>query len=113
MAAGSLTTQVVSNAGLAITTSTPTATDGDRCQTGAGVFYYVNNGSGSSINVTLTTPGTVEGLAVADRVVAVANAATTLIPLADLYRDPATGRALVTCSATSTVKVAVLRVPTS
>jgi hypothetical protein len=114
VAAGSLTTQVVPNTGLAITTSTPTATDGDTCATGAGVFLYVSNTSGSSINVTLATPGTVDGdLAIADRTVAVANSATTLIPLTSLYRNPATGRALVTCSATTGVAVAVLRVPTS
>lgn len=113
MAAGSLTTQVVPNAGLAITTSTPTATDGDTCQTGPGIFYYVNNGSGSSITVTLTTPGTVDGLAISDRSVTVAASATTLIPLTNLYRDPTTGKATVTCSSTSSVKVAVIKVPTS
>lgn len=35
------------------------------------ILLYVKNGAGSPINVTITTPGTVDGLAVADRVVAV------------------------------------------
>lgn len=113
MAAGSITTQVVPNTGLTVTTTTPTATDGDTCQTGAGVFYLVNNTSGSSVTVTLTTPGTVDGLAIADRTVGAAATAVSLVPLTDLYRDPATGRALVTCSTTTGVKVAVIRVPTS
>jgi hypothetical protein len=111
MAAGSLTTQVVPHAGLALATSTPTATDGDTCQTGSGIFYYVNNTSASSVTVTLATPGTVDGLAVADRTVTVAASATTLIPLIALYRNPANGRALVTCSPTPSVKVAVVAVP--
>lgn len=112
MAAGSITTQTVPHTGLTISTGTPTATDGDTCQTGSGVFYYVNNGSGASVTVTLITPGTVDGdLAIADRTVTVASGATALIPLTSLYRDPATGRALVTCSATSSVAVAVIRVP--
>jgi hypothetical protein len=114
MAAGSITTQVVPHAGLTVTTTTPTATDGDTCQTGGGVFYLVNNTSGSSVTVTCTTPGTVDGnLAVADRTVGAAANSITLIPMIDLYRDPATGRALVTCATTTGVKVAVIRVPTS
>lgn len=113
MAAGSLTTQVAANTGLTVTTTTPTATDGDTCQTGAGTFYLVNNTSGSSVTVTLATPGTVDGLAIADRTVGAGAGAITLIPLADLYRDPSTGRGLVTCATTTGVKVAVIRVPTS
>jgi hypothetical protein len=42
-------------------------------------YIYVKNGGGSSINVTIQTPGTVDGQAVADRVVAVANGAEKMI----------------------------------
>lgn len=112
MAAGSITTQVVPSAGLTVTTTTPTATDGDTCQTGGGMFYLVNNTSGSSVTVTLTTPGVVDGnLAIADRTVGAAANGVTLIPLKDLYRDPSTGRATVTCATNVGVKVAVIRVP--
>jgi hypothetical protein len=113
MAAGSITTQVVPHAGLTITTTTPTATDGDTCQTGGGVFYLINNTSGSAVTVTCTTPGTVDGLAITDRTVSAAANSITLIPMIDLYRDPSTGRATVTCATTTGVKVAVIRVPAS
>lgn len=114
MAAGSITTQVVPHAGLTVTTASPTATDGDTCQTGGGVFYLVNNASGSTVTVTCTTPGTVDGsLTIADRTVSAAANSITLIPMIDLYRDPSTGRALVTCSSTTNVTVAVIRVATS
>lgn len=45
----------------------------------AGNILMVKNASGGSINVTVETPETRVGLAVADEVVAVANGATALI----------------------------------
>lgn len=113
MAAGSITTQVVPNAGLTISTTTPTATDGDTCQTGSGLFYLVNNTSGSAVTVTAATPGTVDGLAIADRTASASANAISLLPLIDLYRDPDTGKATITCSTTTGVKVAVIKVPAS
>ena len=43
------------------------------------IILEVNNTSGGSLNVTVGTPGVVDGLAVADLVVAVAAGATRLI----------------------------------
>lgn len=43
------------------------------------VFILVANGSGGSINVTVVTPGTQDGLAIADQVVAVPAGATKII----------------------------------
>lgn len=64
-----LTTQQMSSAGAAITPATA-AGGGDTADISNGrTFLYVTNG-GSSITVTLTTPGVVDGdLAVGDRAV--------------------------------------------
>lgn len=69
----------------------------------------VNNGGGASINVTIPTPGTVGGLAVADRVVAVTNGTIKAIPLLkNLYQDPADGLIDITYSAVTSVTVAII-----
>lgn len=44
---------------------------GDTCPNDERTFLEVKNGSGASIDVTIETPGTVDGLAITDRVVAV------------------------------------------
>jgi hypothetical protein len=107
-----LTTQVAPHAGVALTLSDPTATTGDTCATGAGVFLLVQNGSGAPINVVMTTPSVIDGdLSVADRTIAVADSKTAIIPVPALYRNPATGLATVTCSSVTTVKIACVRVP--
>jgi hypothetical protein len=43
------------------------------------VVIYVKNGSGASIDVTIATPNTIDGLAIADRVVAVPAAGERVI----------------------------------
>src|SRR5687767_2011294 len=73
---------------------------------------YVTNGSGGSINVTVVTPGTVDGLAVADRVIAVPAGQSRIIgpfpPLA--YDQPGTNAVHVDFSAVTSVTVAALRI---
>jgi hypothetical protein len=104
-----LPTQVVAPTGTALT-FTAASGGGDTCVTGSDVQLYVKNGSGSSITVTLATPGTVDGdLAIADRTVTVAAGAETAVPMTDLYRNPSTGVASITYSAVTTVTVAVVR----
>jgi hypothetical protein len=104
-----LPTQVVAPTGTALNFDNA-AGGGDTCVTGSDVRLYVKNGSGSSVTVTLATPGTVDGdLAIADRTVTVAAGATTAIPMTDLYRNPSTGVASITYSAVTTVTVAVVR----
>ena len=70
------------------------------------LFLRVTNGSGSSITVTVQTPKTVSGLAVADRAITVAAGATTYINLgnAELYRQ-SSGVVYVDFSAVTTVTV--------
>lgn len=106
-----LATQVVAEAGTTLSTSAATATTGDKFAAGDGCWLHVNNGSGGSINVTITTPGTSHGLAVADRVVAVAAGAIKLIAIPSYYGDPADSNlATAVCSSVTTVTVAALRI---
>lgn len=83
---------------------------GDKAPTGAGLVLYVKNGDSASHDVVLATPGTVDGLAIADRTVTVAAGDVAFIPLKDLYKDPSDSLAHITYSATTSVLVAVLRV---
>jgi len=105
-----LTAAAVAPAGTAVA-YTAAAAGGDTCQTGAGVLLLVKNGDGADHTVTLATPGTVNGLAIADRAVTVAAGAEVAIPVTSVYRDPATGRAAITYDAVTSVTVAVVRVP--
>jgi hypothetical protein len=51
---------------------TPTATHGNKVLNDGKTFLYVINGSGAPIDVTINTPGTVDGVSIADLVVSVA-----------------------------------------
>lgn len=105
-----LTTTVVGLDGAAVP-YVAAASGGDTCQTGAGVVLLVKNDDASSHTVTLATPGTVNGLAIADRAIAVAAGAEVAIPVTNAYRNPSTGRAAITYDAVTSVTVAVMRVP--
>ena len=81
------------------------------------VVLYVKNGSASPITVTVATPGTVEGLAITDLAVTVANASEKIIgpfKKAVFNQDlttPALNSAIaVTFSAVTTVTVAAIKV---
>lgn len=105
-----LTAQTVSVAGTA-PTYTAAASGGDEAPTGSGLVLYVRNGSASAITVTVTTPGTVQGLAIADATLSVPAAKSGFVPLDNVYRSPSTGRASITYSASASVDVAVLQLP--
>lgn len=83
---------------------------GDKVSPGAGVAIHVKNGSGAAVDVTLVTPGTVEGLAVSDRVVEVGAGAEAFIAVPDIYRNPTDGLVSITWEATTTVTFAVIRI---
>lgn len=87
------------------------ASGGDTAPVGPNRFLYVNNGDASSKTVTVATPGTVSGLAVADASMAVAAGDHAIIPLANVYRG-ATGRAAITYSAVTSVTVAAFELGT-
>lgn len=83
---------------------------GDKAPVAPGRVLEVKNGSGSSINVTMTTPGNVAGVAIADPVLAIAAGASALIPLDSIYRGT-DGNASIAYSSATTVTVAVLQLP--
>ena len=84
---------------------------GDQAPVGEKLVLHVKNGDASSKTVTLATPGTVAGLAVADAQQVIPADGEAFIPLKSVFRDPATGRAAITYSAATSVTVAVLQLP--
>jgi hypothetical protein len=102
----------IPNTGLDVTAALTAASAGgdvavisdDRC------FLRVKNASGSSINVTLAAPGTDNGQARPNRVVAVpATTGDKLIPLPLNYVDPSIGGVGISYSAATSVTVQVVR----
>jgi len=84
--------------------------DGESVANNGRVFVHVKNGSGSSVTVTIQTPGTVDGLAVADRTVAIPAAEERMIgvfPPADYNQSD--DAVYVDFSAVTTVTVAAIR----
>ncbi|MBP5915863.1 hypothetical protein ACH3XX_42435 [Streptomyces scabiei] len=84
---------------------------GDQAPVGEKLVLHVRNDDASSKTVTVVTPGTVGGLAIADATQTIPAGADAFIPLKSTYRDPATGRAAITYSAATSVTVAVLQLP--
>lgn len=102
--------QSITTAGVAFNYDNATATTGDRFLPADGTFIHLKNGSGVSVTVTLTTPATVDGLAVADRVITVGATTERFIAVPDsLYRD-SDGLATVVCNPVTTVSLAVGRI---
>lgn len=86
------------------------AASGDTAKCGPGYTLLVNNGSASSITVTLAVPGnTSYGVATPDKTVTVPANQLWAIPLLDVYRDPSTRQVAVSWSATTTVTRAVIK----
>ncbi|MGH8571196.1 MAG: hypothetical protein ACREX8_01295 [Gammaproteobacteria bacterium] len=84
---------------------------GDKVNPGNGVGVHVKNDHATNpTNVTIATPGTVDGNLIADRVVTVAATTAQFIAVPDLYRNPTDGLADITWSATTTVTFAVVRI---
>lgn len=98
-----LTTQNMVNTGLTPAYVAASA-GGDAMVPGDTDFLHVINGGGSPINVIIATPAVIDGdLPVGDRTIAVTNGTNRFIPMpAGLYRDPTTGLASWTYSATPT-----------
>jgi hypothetical protein len=105
-----LTSQRLSPAGTAPTYAAASV-GGDTAPVGKDLFLHVFNGSGASITVTVVTPGTVNGLAIADAALVIPAGDQGFVPLAKMYRNPSTGLANITYSAVTTVEVAVLQLP--
>lgn len=104
-----LSPQTVSNNGLNPTFAAASA-GGDKIAADSRTFLVVKNGGGSSITVTVVTPATVSGLAVADLAVTVPNAGERWIgPFAPGAFADANGQASITYSAVTSVTVGAFR----
>jgi hypothetical protein len=83
---------------------------GDTAPVGPGRFLYASNGSGGALTVTVATPGTVSGLAIADTAVSIAAGDIAIIPLANVHRG-SNGRAAITYSGVTSLTVAAFELP--
>ena len=114
-----LTVQEIAVGGSSLTMSTPTATTGDDAVVSDDQRYaiLVNNGSGGSINVTVTAQTSLAqqvgaGVqSVANLVKAVADGAEALIPILPDFIRTNDGKVQFVCSAVTTVGVAVVHLP--
>lgn len=78
---------------------------GDSFSSGSDVYLHVKNGSGSVVTVTVATPGSVDGLAVADFTFTVP-ATTGDVEIGPFPEDLFGATAIVTYSAVTTVTIA-------
>ncbi|MCP3758212.1 hypothetical protein [Streptomyces sp. TBY4] len=104
MAALALTLVPVAGGATLDTTAVSATALGDTAPIGPGRFLYVFNGDATSKTVTIASPGTVSGVAIANVTVTVAAGKTACVPLTGLSRG-ADGRAAITYSAVTAVKV--------
>jgi hypothetical protein len=101
--------QQTSTSGLvAATYSAATTGPGDTVVPGVGRFIHVKNGSGGSLTVTLVTPETRDGNAVADKTIAFTTGQEGFIATPDnsTYKDPSTGLTTITWSTVTSVTFA-------
>jgi hypothetical protein len=106
-----ITAQKITSAGITPAYE-PANVDGNSYRLIAGRCLHVKNGSGVTVTVTVPTPGTEDGLAIADRTVAVPAATERLIALGAgrTYKQPG-GVAHIDYSAITSVTVAVFDTP--
>ena len=105
-----ITVQTVSLTGLNPTFVAATA-GGDTVDPGDRTWLHVKNGSAAAVTVTITTPGDVSGLAIADLAVSVPAGGERLIgPLTASLFATTGGLASVAYSAAASVTVAACRI---
>lgn len=111
MARTALTPTAVTAAGATIALAAANA-DGSTIPGTGDVLLLVNNASGGSINVTAVTPGTQDGQAIADRVVAVGAGVQKIIgPFPPrTYTDEADSLVDIDFSAVTSVTVQALQI---
>lgn len=113
MARTALTVNAVSETGTTLSASAANVDGHSLVNTARAnkLFLYVNNGSGVSVNVTIQTPQTVRGLAVADQVIAVGAGVEKIIgPFDASFYNQADGTVYVDFSAVTSVTVAAFRI---
>jgi hypothetical protein len=98
-------------AGIVSTTMpvTPTATHGNKVLNDGKTYIEVANGSGAPITVTIDTPGSVDGFAIADLVVTIdAGVRKKIGPFTGIFSQ-ADGYVWAVCSAVTTVTMGAFR----
>ena len=109
MARQSLSVQDIARSGLSPSYSSAVG-DGHSVQNNGRVFIHVKNGDSSSKTITIQTPGTVDGLAVADRDVSIPAGEERMIgPFPPGQYNQSDGDIYVDYSATTSVTIAALR----
>jgi hypothetical protein len=105
-----LSYQQVVRTGLETTYAAVDATNGNRFINDGRMFLHVKNGHTSPITVTIATPGTVDGLAVADQAVVVTNAEERMIgPFPPGIYNDGSGYVQITYSLGTAMTIALLR----
>ena len=104
-----LPTQQMAVSGTAPTYSAASGSDTADISNGR-TFVHVRNGGASSDTVTVVTPGTVSGLAIADLTVSVANGTEKFIGPLDPQVFATAGIATITHSYTTSVTCAVVTI---
>lgn len=104
-----LTATQITKDGVVRTLAAVAASDTVEC--GDRTFVEIANGNASTITVTITTPNTESGLAIADQTVEILTGVTKIIgPLTrDLFGN-SSGIATIACSLTPTVTIAAFKV---
>lgn len=87
----------------------PASGGGDTCPTGDGVFLEFVNAGAAPRTATLATPGTYNGLAIADRPVPIPANSTVKVPVGSDYAG-ADGRAAITYDAATDLTVGCFRI---
>lgn len=112
-----LTVQEITRSGISLDKNlvTPTATHGNKFLNDGKTFLFVRNGSGGDITVTIDTPGSVDGQAIAD-LTATVKATGDANGLDELLIGPFTatfnqsdGYVWAVCSAVSTITIGAIR----
>jgi hypothetical protein len=88
----------------------PASGGGDTAPIGNNIVLHVKNGDASPHTVTVATPGTVGGLAIADAQQVIPAGGDAFIAMRSVYRQ-ANGRAAITYDAVTGVEVAVVQLP--
>lgn len=110
MARTTQTVQQIVRTGLASALATPDLANGNQFANDGMCFLYVKNAGGSPINVTVDTPGSVDGLAISNLVVAVPNAGERMIgPFPPGIYNQSDGNVYVDWSSVTSVTAGVFR----
>ncbi len=111
MARTSLTAQSIARAGIIHTFAAVDQPNGNQfLNVDERAFLYVKNGGGGAVNVTVPTPVTVDGLAVADLVVNIGAGVNKLIgPFPRQYYNQTDGMVYIDYDTGASVTIAVIR----